>query len=144
MRLPNPDEPRRSSISRLFHPILAGATLRDRLLACLGALVSIALTGLLCGALFGEGSHLPLIVAPMGASAVLLFAVPASPLAQPWSIIGGNTISAIMGYLVAQFIADPIVAAGAAVALAIAVMSFTRCLHPPGRAAALTAALGGP
>ena len=65
MRLPNPDEPRRSSISRLFHPILAGATLRDRLLACLGALVSIALTGLLCGALFGEGSHLPLIVAPM-------------------------------------------------------------------------------
>jgi CBS domain-containing membrane protein len=92
----------------------------------------------------GRDPHLPLLVAPMGASAVLLFAVPASPLAQPWSIIGGNTLSALIGYLVAQFIADPVMAAGAAVALAIAVMSFTRCLHPPGGAAALTAALGGP
>ncbi|MBB3461692.1 HPP family protein [Rhizobium sp. BK377] len=145
MRMSNPDEtPRRPSISRLFHPILAGATLRDRLLACLGALVSIALTGLLCGALFGEGSHLPLIVAPMGASAVLLFAVPASPLAQPWSIIGGNTISAIMGVAAASLIRDPIIATGVGVSLAIAAMSFTRCLHPPGGAAALTAVLGGP
>lgn len=145
MRMPIPDETsRRSFLSRLFHPILAGATLRDRLLACLGALVSIALTGLLCGALFGEGSHLPLIVAPMGASAVLLFAVPASPLAQPWSIIGGNTISAIMGVAAASLIRDPIIATGVGVSLAIAAMSFTRCLHPPGGAAALTAVLGGP
>lgn len=129
---------------RLFAPILAGATLRDRLIACTGALVGIAVTGVLCGIALGRDPHLPLLAAPMGASAVLLFAVPASPLAQPWSIIGGNTLSALTGYLVAQFIADPIVAAGAAVALAIAVMSFTRCLHPPGGAAALTAALGAP
>jgi CBS domain-containing membrane protein len=129
---------------RLFAPILAGATLRDRLIACTGALIGIAVTGILCGAALGGDPHLPLLVAPMGASAVLLFAVPASPLAQPWSIIGGNTLSALTGYLVAQCIADPVVAAGAAVALAIAVMSFTRCLHPPGGAAALTAALGGP
>lgn len=133
-----------SLASRLFHPILAGATLRDRLLACLGALVAIAMTGMLCGFLFGEGSHLPLIVAPMGASAVLLFAVPASPLAQPWSIIGGNTISALMGVAAASLIKDPIVATGVGVSLAIAAMSLTRCLHPPGGAAALTAVLGGP
>ena len=129
---------------RFFAPILAGATLRDRLIACTGALIGIALTGLLCEIALGRDPHLPLLVAPMGASAVLLFAVPASPLAQPWSIIGGNTLSALCGYLVAQFIHDPVLAAGAAVALAIAVMSFTRCLHPPGGAAALTAALGGP
>ncbi len=136
---------RRARLSfRLFYPILAGATLRDRLLACLGALVAIALTGMLCGILFGEGAHLPLIVAPMGASAVLLFAVPASPLAQPWSIIGGNTISAIMGVVSASLISDPIVATGVGVSLAIAAMSFMRCLHPPGGAAALTAVLGGP
>ncbi|CAN7704183.1 MULTISPECIES: HPP family protein [Neorhizobium] len=136
---------RRARLSfRLFYPILAGATLRDRLLACLGALVAIALTGMLCGVLFGEGAHLPLIVAPMGASAVLLFAVPASPLAQPWSIVGGNTISAIMGVLSASLINDPIIATGVGVSLAIAAMSFTRCLHPPGGAAALTAVLGGP
>src|SRR5262249_10604861 len=99
---------------------------------------------MLCGFLFGEGTHLPLIVAPMGASAVLLFAVPASPLAQPWSIIGGNTISAIMGVAAASMIKDPVIATGVGVSLAIAAMSFTQCLPPPGGAAALTAVLGGP
>jgi CBS domain-containing membrane protein len=127
-----------------FNPILAGATLRERLLGCLGALIAIALTGLICGASFGTGPHLPLIVAPMGASAVLLFAVPNSPLAQPWSIIGGNTISAAMGMIAGHFIHDPVIAIGVGVSLAIGAMSFTRCLHPPGGAAALTAILGGP
>ncbi|MBB5551259.1 HPP family protein [Rhizobium lentis] len=129
---------------RLFSPILAGATLRERLIACFGALLGIGLTGVISGYLFGQGPHLPLIVAPMGASAVLLFAVPASPLAQPWSIIGGNTISAMMGIVAAYFIRDPIIATGVGVSLAIGAMSFTRSLHPPGGAAALTAVLGGP
>lgn len=129
---------------RLFSPILAGATLRERLIACVGALLAIGFTGVISGYLFGQGPHLPLIVAPMGASAVLLFAVPSSPLAQPWSIIGGNTISALMGIIAAYFIRDPIIATGVGVSLAIGAMSFTRCLHPPGGAAALTAVLGGP
>lgn len=129
---------------RLFSPILAGATLKERLIACFGALLGIGLTGVISGYLFGQGPHLPLIVAPMGASAVLLFAVPASPLAQPWSIIGGNTISAMMGIIAAYFIRDPIIATGVGVSLAIGAMSFTRSLHPPGGAAALTAVLGGP
>src|SRR5688572_32570628 len=129
---------------RLFVPILAGATLRDRVIACVGALASIAITGAVCGFALGNGYDVPLIVAPMGASAVLLFAVPASPLAQPWSIIGGNTISALMGIIAAYLIHDPIIAIGVGVSLAIGAMSLTRCLHPPGGAAALTAVLGGP
>lgn len=129
---------------RLFRPILAGATLRERLIGCVGALVGIILTGLICGWSFGQGPHIPLIVAPIGASAVLLFAVPASPLAHPWSIIGGNTISAFMGVLAARFVPDPVLAIGVGVSLAIAAMSLTRSLHPPGGAAALTALIGGP
>jgi CBS domain-containing membrane protein len=129
---------------RFFTPILAGATPRDRAVACLGALLGIALTGLVCALLVGRGPQLPLLVAPMGATAVLVFAVPASPLAQPWPVIGGNTLSALCGYLVAQLVPEPVVAAGVAVALAIAVMSITRSLHPPGGAAALMTALGGP
>jgi CBS domain-containing membrane protein len=144
--MPLSDDPRTGWRRRVpsFNPILAGATLRERLFACLGALIAIALTGLICGAAFGTGPHLPLIVAPMGASAVLLFAVPASPLAQPWPIVGGNTISAMMGIAAATFIHDPVIAGGVGVSLAIGAMSFTRCLHPPGGAAALTAVLGGP
>lgn len=140
---PNPT-PSQPPGRRFFAPILAGATLRERLIACVGALVGILLTGMISGSIFGGGASLPLIVAPMGASAVLLFAVPASPLAQPWSIVGGNTISAFVGVLCAMFVPDPLIATGLAVAIAIAVMSFTRCLHPPGGAAALTAVLGGP
>ncbi|WP_424631322.1 HPP family protein [Bradyrhizobium sp. SYSU BS000235] len=135
---------RTRSPSKFFVPILAGATLRDRILACMGALVGIGLTGVLCAIGYGRGFDVPLLVAPMGASAVLLFAVPASPLAQPWSIIGGNTISALVGIAVSRLIHDPVVATGVAVGLAIAAMSLARCLHPPGGAAALTAVLGGP
>lgn len=127
-----------------FAPILAGANLRERMVACVGALVGIALTGLICRFVLGDHTSLPLIVAPLGASAVLLFAVPASPLAQPWSIIGGNTISALIGVIVAHVVQDQILAIGFGVSIAIAAMSFTRCLHPPGGATALTAIIGGP
>lgn len=129
---------------RLFVPILAGARLGERLVACLGALLGIALTALICRHVLGESPSLPLVVAPLGASAVLLFAVPSSPLAQPWSIIGGNVISATIGVIVARLVPDQILAIGFGVSLAIAAMSFARCLHPPGGAAALTAIIGGP
>lgn len=133
---------------RFFVPILAGATWRDRVIACLGALIGICTTYLIChltlGAVGIGTTPLPLLVAPMGASAVLLFAVPSSPLAQPWPIIGGNTISAFIGIAVTFAVPDSILAAGISVALAIAVMSLCRCLHPPGGAAALLAVLGGP
>lgn len=126
---------------RLFVPLLAGASLRDRVIASIGALIGIGFVGLTCVALFP--ASMPWIVAPMGASAVLLFAVPASPLAQPWSIAGGNVISAIIGAIVAWVFPDPAIAAAVAVSLAILTMSLLRCLHPPGGAAALSAVLGG-
>lgn len=128
---------------RLFVPILAGANLRDRLIGSLGALIGICLTGLITALVMGRGIALPLIVAPIGASAVLIFAVPASPLAQPWSVVGGNVISALVGITVARFIDNPLIAIGVGVGLAIAIMSISRCLHPPGGAAALTAIIGG-
>ena len=128
----------------IFRPILPGATARGRIFACLGAIVGVGLSGLI-GALFhGDGEALPWLVAPMGASAVLLFAVPASPMAQPWPIIGGNGLSALVGFAVGTAIGHGAIACGIAVGLAIGVMSVTRSLHPPGGAAALTGALGSP
>ena len=129
--------------SRLFSPILAGASLRDRIWACVGALVGIAATGLACSYAISDAFSL-LLVAPIGASAVLLFAVPSSPLAQPWSVIGGNSLSAGVGVAIIQLDLPLALAAGMAVGGAILVMSLLRCLHPPGGAAALTAVIGGP
>jgi len=126
----------------LFAPLLAGGTSRDRAVAGLGALIGIGLAGVVAAWTLG-GLAAPVLVAPMGASAVLLFAVPASPLAQPWPVIGGNTVSALVGVLAARVIPDASMAGGVAVAGAILVMSALRCLHPPGGAAALTAVIGG-
>ncbi len=65
------------------------------------------------------------------------------PLAQPWSIVGGNVLSALIGVTVGMLVPDAALACGLAAALAIAGMYFLRCLHPPGGAVALTAILGG-
>ncbi|OWK31776.1 HPP family protein [Sphingomonas mucosissima] len=127
----------------LFRAILAGATLRDRLVASAGGVAGIGITAAASFLLLKTAAPLPMIVAPMGASAVLIFAVPASPLAQPWPVIGGNIISALVGITVARLVPDVALAAGVAVGAAILVMSLLRCLHPPGGAAALTAVIGG-
>ena len=126
-----------------FKPLLAGANLPDRLVASLGAAIGIALTIVVCANLPLAASDLPIIVAPLGASAVLVFAVPSSPLAQPWSVLGGNVISTLVGVAAYHLVPQPAVAAGVAVGGAILVMSLLRCLHPPGGAAALTAVIGG-
>jgi CBS domain-containing membrane protein len=116
----------------------------ERLRSCLGALLGIAVTGLASTMVLGPGQTSLLLIAPMGASAVLLFALPASPLAQPWSIIGGNLVSAVIGITCARLIADPAWAGPLAVGLAIAAMFALRCLHPPSGAIALSAVVGGP
>ena len=115
---------------------------RERLVACIGA--GLGLLGTEAISRLALGDAAPWFLVPMGASAVLLFAVPASPLAQPWSIVGGNLVAALLGVACAQLIGDREIAAAVAGSLAIAVMFSLRCLHPPAGAVALTAVLGGP
>jgi len=129
---------------RLSSPRLVWATLQGQWIPCVGAMLGVTLTGLISSLAVGHGVGSPFLVAPMGASAVLLFAMPLNPLAQPWSIIGGNTISAAIGITVAHHVPDPMIAAGLTVALAIAAMSLAGCLHPPGGGIALVMVLGGP
>ncbi len=77
----------------------------------------------------------------IAASAVLLFAAPHSPMAQPWPLLGGHLISTLAGWLCSQYITDPLLAAGCAVGLAIFLMHYLNCLHPPGASTALTLVL---
>ncbi|MBU1214726.1 MAG: HPP family protein [Gammaproteobacteria bacterium] len=83
-----------------------------------------------------------LLLGSMAASAVLLYAVPHSPLAQPWNLIGGHLVSALAGWITISFVHDPLTAAGIAVGSAIFLMYLLDCLHPPGAATALTLVLG--
>jgi CBS domain-containing membrane protein len=115
----------------------------ERMRSVAGALVGLLTVAGVSMALTGKASVAAALVAPMGASAVLLFCVPASPLAQPWSVIGGNTVAALIGVACAHAIGNPLLAAPLAGCLAILAMFLLRCLHPPSGAVALTAVLGG-
>jgi CBS domain-containing membrane protein len=115
---------------------------KDYVISPIGALLGLAITEELSRYFLGEAN--PWFIAPMGASAVLLFAVPASPLAQPWSIIGGNLIASLIGITCSQLITSPGLAGAMAVGLTILLAMKARCLHPPSGAVALTAVFGGP
>ena len=129
-------------IYKRFYPRPNTVGFTEQLRGAAGALAGLAIAGLIV-ALWTGFSPL-LLIAPMGASAVLVFCLPASPLAQPWSVVFGNTVSAAVGVTCARTFGDPTVAASLAVALAIGAMFALRCLHPPGGAVALTAVVGGP
>ncbi|HEX9448535.1 MAG TPA: HPP family protein [Dongiaceae bacterium] len=129
---------------RSFWPQPMAADRWARLRGAVGAAIGILATGLISRLVLGPGIAAPLLIAPMGASAVLLYGVPASPLAQPWSIIGGNLVAGFIGITCALYIQEPVLAAAMAVGLAIGAMFALRCLHPPSGAVALTAVLGGP
>ncbi|WP_246754853.1 MULTISPECIES: HPP family protein [Rhizobium] len=72
-----------------------------------------------------------LLVAPFGASSVLVFALPQSPLAQPKNVIGGHLISAFIGIAVFALLGAQPLSFALAVGLAIAAMQATDTLHPP-------------
>jgi CBS domain-containing membrane protein len=126
-----------------FLPSDQSVDARERWRAALGALLGVLATALLCRALAPAHAGVPWLVAPIGASAVLVFALPASPFAQPWSVVGGNTLSTLVGIACVQLLGSTPWGAALAVGLAIAVMLGLRCLHPPGGACALLVSLGG-
>lgn len=97
----------------------------------------------LVGRLFlGESDNL-LMIGSLGASAVLVYGAPRSPLAQPRNLVGGHMLSALVGVLCFKLLnAYPGFAEATAVATAIALMHLTRTLHPPGGATALIAVIG--
>lgn len=114
----------------------------ERILSGVGALLGIGVVFAISHALFPAGDA-ALIIASTGASTVLLFALPHSPLSQPWSLLGGHAVSALIGVTCAQWIHSTGVAAAVAVGAAITAMYYLRCLHPPGGATALAAVISG-
>ncbi|MEW6677672.1 MAG: HPP family protein [Pseudomonadota bacterium] len=120
------------------HPASHGEKWRAGLGAFLGILAVVTIGSQVPG---HAGS--PLVLASMGASAVLLFAVPHSPMSRPWPLLGGHLLSATVGVSCGIAIDFLPLAAALAVALALVIMYYGRCLHPPGGATALAIVLGG-
>ena len=115
---------------------------RERLRSVIGAFVGLLLV-LALAKYLGELSGLDeWLMASLGASALLVFALPQSPMAQPWAVIAGNTLSALVGISVIHVISEPLIAMPLAASLSILGMFILRCLHPPAAAVALIVVLG--
>ncbi|MBU2937020.1 MULTISPECIES: HPP family protein [Pacificibacter] len=124
-----------------FGPAIAKSSPIEALRAGLGAFIGLALAGAFILAPTVDLKLGLYLVAPFGASSVLLFAVPNSPLAQPWSAIVGNVVAALVGVAVCLIVQDPVLRIALAVGLAIAAIILCRALHPPAGAVAMTVAM---
>ncbi|TCT34692.1 HPP family protein [Martelella mediterranea] len=126
---------------RSFGPAVSHASSKEAFRAGIGAFVGLGLVGLF---LLSPAIDLQLglyLVAPFGATSVLLFAVPNSPLAQPWSAIVGNTIAALIGVAVGMAVSDLTLSVALAVGLSIIATVLCRAVHPPAGAVAMTAVM---
>lgn len=120
-----------------FDPIPLTEKIRSGLLAFAG----ILLLGLALR--FLSLPDFPLAVpASMAAAAMLLYAAPHAPMAQPWPLLGGNLLSGAIGWACSLSFPDPVLAAACAVGLSVFVMHLANCLHPPGAATAMAMVLG--
>ncbi|ALM53327.1 HPP family protein [Halomonas huangheensis] len=113
---------------------------RDALWSWFGAFIGMTGVGWLSSAWLS--THALLMIGSFGATSVLLYAAPESPLAQPRNVLGGNMLSAMVGVLSWHWLGDTWLAAAVAVSTAVLVMQLTHTLHPPGGATALIAVIG--
>ena len=120
-----------------FQLILPPATSSTSLKAGIGAGIAIG-----CLFLLSQFSGELLIMAPFGASSVLLFAVPKSPLAQPANLIGGHLLCSVIALICVYLIPDMRIALPLAMAFAIGLMAFFRLTHPPAGADPIVIVLG--
>jgi CBS-domain-containing membrane protein len=107
-------------------PALRRETVREAVLAGIGGAVAIGVLSALAVA-----SATPLIIPPFGASAVILFLLPSSPVAQPRHVIGGHILSAIVGLVALTLFGPTALAMAVGVGVAIVAMKLTDTLHPP-------------
>jgi len=119
----------------------------EKLISTLGAFLGIMAVYWVTRWSFPHGfmhtSGTLIMVTSMGATAVLLFAVPQGALSQPWAVLGGHLLSAFVGVTCHQWFPDEVWTSALAVGLAVGVMHYCRCMHPPGGATALAAVIGG-
>jgi len=105
----------------------------------LGAGLSIALLASL-----KQIGLFPYLIAPLGASATVVWMVPDSPLARARAVIGGSLISAAIGLGVFAIQSPSPWAIGIAVALSIFAMVLLDVLHAPAGALPLVIGISHP
>lgn len=129
-----------------FIPPAGNVTIKDQFILIIASFICIStvvISSEYLSLVFQSIPISPMLIASMGASVVILLFIPHSPLAQPWSFIGGQLISAFVGVICVLYISSFPLACASAVSGSIFSMLCLRCLHPPGAATALAPVLGG-
>ncbi|MGW0037681.1 HPP family protein [Gordonia sp. NPDC003376] len=126
---------------RSLGPASSGGTPWEAIRAGVGSLLGMAVVGAVLACSGVDLTTGLFMIAPFGATTVLVFAAPSSPLAQPWPTVVGSVLSAVVGVAVTLTVSQPILRVVLAVGLAVTAMIACRAVHPPAGAVALTAAL---
>lgn len=114
-------------------------TASKALLAGVGAMACITLLS----SLQGLSQPLLWLMAPFGATMVILFALPQSPLARPRSILFGHLLTSATGIAVMTVFGVSPWSLGFAVGLSVALMMLTGTTHPPAGANPIVVMLAG-
>lgn len=128
-------------ILQAMGPAVPRPSVKDAALGGMGVMFGLGLTGLfMLSPLIDLDSGL-FLIAPFAATSALLFVLPNSPLAQPWSAIVGNTLAAVVGIAVCMLVPDPLLRLVLSVGLALSVTMLARAMHPAAAAVAMTTAM---
>lgn len=95
-------------------------------LAAAGAMIAVSVLSLAA-----DVTQALLVMGSFGASALLLFALPEAPLAQPRSVVGGHLLASVVALGCLSLFGASWWAVGLATGLAVGGMMWTRTLHPP-------------
>jgi len=115
---------------------------KEFIISIVGGFIAILLATFFSNTIL-ETEDLPLVLASTGASTVLMFSLPLSPLSQPWNLVGGHLVSAFVGVSCYFLVSNELLAVSLSVPFSMLFMHHFRCMHPPGGATAITAVVGG-
>ena len=117
-------------------------TEKEFMISIIGAFIATLIASFFSNMILeAEDTHL--ILASTGASAILIFSLPFSPVSQPWNLVGGHLVSAFVGVSCYLLVPNELLASSLSIPLAMLFMHHLRCMHPPGGATAITAVIGG-
>ena len=130
--IPNGGNRTRMNLHSLINRYLVADTptpsLKERVKSAVGTALGVAAVFSMSYLVFG---HQYAMLTAVGASAVIVFAIPHSPMAQPWSVIGGYLVAVIIGLLIQTAMVPPIPGVALAILLVMLVTMTLKCLHPP-------------
>lgn len=115
--------------------------LKERVKSALGTAVGV---GLVFSATYLLVGNEYVMLAAVGATAIILFSMPHSPMAQPWSVMGGYALALLVAWGVLHLGFNPIAGTALTIAFVVLLSMTFRCVHPPAGAVAIFVYLQSP